>query len=70
MNDLTLKLKELLINKLRKNEQIIDDPYLNKCGINYSRRMLAQEIEDESEVGLDVLNSILLLSIDILSRQQ
>ncbi len=70
MNELSLKLKELLVNKLRKNEQIIDDPYMSIKGVDYSRRMLAIEIENETEIGLATLNSIMMLSLDILARQQ
>lgn len=70
MNDLTSKLKELLITKLLSNDQIVDEPYLYKGDTTYTRRMLAYEIENETEVGLETLTSIMMLSLDILSRQK
>lgn len=70
MIDLSLKLKETLITKLLSNEQIVDEPYLYKGNITYTRRMLAYEIENETDVGLETLSSIMMLSLDILTRQK
>lgn len=70
MNTLSLKLKSEIVRQLTKNEQILDEKYLHKGGKVYSRRQLAAEIGAETELGIDILAGMVLLAIDISSRQR
>ena len=70
MNESSLKLKTEVVRQLTKNEQIMDEKYLYKGGKVYSRRELAAEIESESELGIDILGGMILLAIDITTRQK
>ena len=70
MNELSLKLKNEVVRQLTKNEQNMDEKYLHKGGKVYSRRQLVAEIEAETELGIDMLAGMVLLAIDISSRQR
>lgn len=70
MNELSLKLKTEVVRQLTKNEQIMDEKFLHKEGKVYSRRELAAEIQSESELGIDILGSMILLAVDITTRQK
>lgn len=68
MQELSQKLKKSLIETLVRNEQNIDDPYLFKNNKRWTRREIAKEIENETEFGIDMITSILNLSLDLMSR--
>lgn len=68
MNELTLKLKNELIRKLTNNEQNLDEVYLHKGTKSYSRRDLANEVENETEFGISLLTDVLMLSLDLTTR--
>jgi len=70
MNDLTLKLKKSVIDKLTRNEQNLDEPYLVRNQKAYTRRELASEIENETELGIDTLTSMIMLAIDLTARHK
>lgn len=70
MEDLSLKLKNSLIDKLTRNEQNLDIPYLVRNQKSYTRRELALEIENETEIGIDTLTSMLMLAIDLTARHK
>lgn len=70
MNELSLKLKNEVVRKLTSNEQNLDEVYLSKGGKSYTRRELASEIENETEVGIGILSNMIMLAIDITSRQK
>ena len=70
MNELTLKLKNEVVRQLTHNEQNLDVKYLYKGNNTYTRRELAVEIEAETALGIDLLAGMILLAIDISSRQK
>lgn len=70
MNELSLKLKKEVIRKLISNEQNLDEKYLTKGDKSYTRRDLANEIENETEYGISLLSSIIILAIDISTRSK
>lgn len=70
MEDLSLKLKKSVIDKLTRNEQNLDIPYLVRNQKSYTRRELASEIENETELGIDTLTSMLILAIDLTARHK
>lgn len=70
MEDLSLKLKKSVIDKLTRNEQMLDVPYLVRNQKSYTRRELASEIENETEIGIDTLTSMLILAIDLTARHK
>lgn len=69
MGELTDRLKSNLIKKLTDNVDL-DLPYLTSGENIYTRRQLAEEIEKETEIGLEVLTNSLMLSLDLISRQK
>jgi len=70
MNELALKLKNEVVRQLTKNEQILDVDYFIKGDKKYSRRDLAFEIESESEFGIEMLSGMIVLAIDLTSRNK
>lgn len=70
MNELSLKLKNEVIRKLTSNEQNLDENYLVRGEKLYTRRQLANEIEVETEFGISLLSSMIILAIDISTRQK
>jgi len=69
MNDLTKKVKESLVKTLMEHKDI-DEKYLIIGNEFYSRREIAEEIKNETEFGIKMLEKILLLSLDLLSRDK
>lgn len=70
MEDLSLKLKKSVINLLTRNEQNLDIPYLVRNQKSYTRREIASEIEKESEFGIGMLSSMIILAIDLTARHK
>ena len=70
MNELALKLKTEVVKQLIKNEQNMDVDYLVGGRKTYTRRELADEIEKETEFGMETLANMVLLAIDLTARQR
>jgi hypothetical protein len=68
MNELTLKLKNEVVRQLTKNEQNMNSDYLVKGDKTYSRRQLAAEIENETQFGIEILTSTIVLAMDLTVR--
>lgn len=70
MNELTLQLKNTLIYKLTCNESLLNERYLVSGHQSWTRAELAKEIQDETEFGIGQMTKILMLSVDLISRQK
>ena len=68
MNELSIKLKNEVVRQLTKNEQNMDDPYLISGNQTYTRKQLADEIEKETQLGIQTLTSMVILAIDLTTR--
>lgn len=64
------KLKEATIHRLTFNEQIKDEPYLSKPGKVFTRQDIANEIEAETEVGMEILADMLALALALMVRSK
>jgi len=64
------KLKEATIHRLTFNEQIKDEPYLPKPGKVFIRQDIANEIEAETEVGMEILADMLTLALALMVRSK
>lgn len=69
MEDLLVRAKKLLIDSLTNNEQNLNEPYLNRGGINYTRKMIADEIQNETDFGVKLISDSIYLMIDVLTRK-
>ena len=70
MEKLVNKLKVDLIEKLTQNKQISDEKYLIVGNKSYTRQDIADEIQNETEFGVDFLTNMLMLAIDLTARQK
>ena len=70
MEELAKKLKNEAVNQLTRNEQNLNAPYLMRGDKMYTRKQLATEIENETEVGIEILTGMLILALDITTRQK
>jgi hypothetical protein len=70
MEELVNKLKVSLIEKLTQNEQISNEKYLVAGNKSYTRQNIADEIQNETEFGVDFLTNMLMLAIDLTARQK
>ncbi len=70
MNELALKLKNKLVAELLHNDQNSDQPYLHVGQTTYTRRQIADEIERETEFGINQMTNMLLLSLDLIARKK
>jgi len=69
INELSLKLKNGLIDNLMNSPRDLDVVYMC-CGVNtYSRRELATEIQNETEFGLEMIINCMSATMDVVSRQ-
>lgn len=70
METLSQKLKKATIDRLLRNQQIVNEPFLVNSGKSYSRRELADEIENETNFGISTLANLIILAADILNREK
>ncbi|HLO91543.1 MAG TPA: hypothetical protein VK172_10305 [Lentimicrobium sp.] len=70
MDELSLKLKNSVIEFLTKNKENLDQPYLTRGDKQYTKRQLADEIQNETEFGVKLLADMLILAIDLTARQK
>ncbi len=71
MDKLAQSLKESLVREfLNQKMDKLDDHYMTSSKGSFTRRELAKEIEEETEVGLSQLESILKLTIHLLERNK
>lgn len=69
MNTLNKRLKESLIRTiLNVKQDKLDEHYLTTSKGSFTRKELASEIENETEIGLQQLESILKLTIFLLEK--
>lgn len=69
MNELSLKLKNDVINRLLTSNEDLDEKYISIGVESYSRRELASEIENETKNGIKILTNMVMLAFDISSRK-
>lgn len=62
------KLKQLMITTYRKFGD--EKALMLKGRFSYTGNEIAKEIENETEFGIEVLNSLLQLTIDLLKRNK
>lgn len=67
MNELTKELKDLTIKAYKRYG---DSQSLVTKGRAYTGNEIASELENETEFGLEILGSLLSLSIDLIKRQK
>lgn len=70
MEELSKKLKTELISQLMRNEQNLNAPYLMRGDKMFTRKALATEIENETDIGIEILTNILMLAVDLMTRQK
>lgn len=70
MNELSLKLKESVIKYLNAHNHVIDEPYIYREGKTYTRREIISEIDNETPFGVGFLSSMIMLAIDLTSRDK
>ena len=70
MEELSKKLKAELISQLTRNEQNLNLPYLTRGDKMFTRKTLATEIENETDIGIEILTNILMLAVDLMTRQK
>lgn len=70
MEELSKKLKAELISQLTRNEQNLNAPYLMRGDKMFTRKTLATEIENETDIGIEILTNILMLAVDLMTRQK
>jgi len=68
MDELTVKVKNELVKNLRMSEDLLDRDYLHVGIKSYTRRELANEIENETDFGIEWLGLSLSVSLDIIAR--
>ena len=71
MDKLTQELKRSLVRTfLNSKEDTLDKHYMTTSKGSFTRRELASEIENETEIGLQQMESILKLTIHMLERNK
>jgi hypothetical protein len=64
---LIIEIKKTMIDTYKKYG---DEKVLTRGRYSYTGNQLANEIENETEVGINMINSILKLTIDLLKRDK
>jgi len=70
MDELSLKLKKAVIDELTNSFYDLDKVYLCVGQKTYTRRELGLEIENETEFGIDLLSTVINMSLDRMSRNK
>jgi len=68
MDELSLQLKESVVESLLRNDQNLNEPYLVANNKTYNRRELAEEISHETEFGVKLLSNMMYLSLGLMAR--
>ena len=68
INSLTNKLKKQLINSLKINDDVMNDPYLTIDEKTYTKKEIINEIQNETEIGIKLITNVLMATIDYMSR--
>jgi len=68
MEKLALKLKSEVIKRLGSNEQVLDEPYMVAGEKSYTRRDILNEVENETDFGVQILTNMIMLAIDLTAR--
>lgn len=63
-------LKQEVIKMLSNPQHDLEEPLFARGNKLYSRNELIKEIENDQEVGLGILNKLILLAIDLVSRKR
>jgi hypothetical protein len=71
MDKLTLQLKTALVRSfLNCKMDKLDESYIHTSKGNFTRREMSNEIENETEIGLQQMESILKLTIHLLEHKK
>jgi hypothetical protein len=73
MEQLEQKLKNKLIEGFSRKEEDLDKIYLRVRSFpsrSYTKRQLIQELKNETEQGISLMESLLNLTIDLVSRDK
>lgn len=73
MEQLAQKLKNKLIEGFSRKEEDLDKIYLRVRSFpsrSYTKRQLIQELKNETEQGISLMESLLNLTIDLVSRDK
>lgn len=71
MDLLAKRLKEAIVkNLLNSKQETLDCHYMTSSAGSFSKRELAFEIENETEVGLRVMENLILLALDLTERKK
>lgn len=62
------RLKEGIIKSLCMNEQNANEPYLLARGKSYTRPQIAEEINNNTDFGNQMVNNMLMLALDLIAR--
>jgi len=68
INDLALKLKNGVADNLMNSPRDIDAVYMCQGSKSYSRRDLANEIKNETELGMDLITNMITIVLDKTAR--
>lgn len=63
-------LKVAIIEMLNNSSNDMEEPLFARGNRIYSRKMLIEEIENNQKDGLKIVNNIILLAIDLVSRKK
>lgn len=69
MDGLLLKVKNQLVKDLLSFTERLDDDYLHCGEKTYTRRELANEIENETEFGIEWLSTSIEVTLNNLAKQ-
>lgn len=78
MQELSERLKNKLVETLVKNPQNVDEPYIVVHFVEngeifskkLTRRQLSEEIKNETELGVEQMTKLIMLSLDLLAREK
>jgi hypothetical protein len=70
MNDYYNKLKQEIINYLENEPLSLDEPYIFNGTKKWTKRELINEITNNTEIGIDFVNQLIILSLDLLNRKK
>lgn len=71
LNKLTIRVKESLVKQiLNVKAYQLDKPYIGSSHGTWTRRELAKEISDETEIGMRHIEMLLNLTLDLLARNK
>ena len=67
--NLEIKLKEAIVKRLLLSEEKRKEKYIIYNGESFTREQFADEIQNETEIGIDMMVTVMNMAVNLLNKE-